>query len=354
MGTMSTSDITNTVPTTTTAVGYTGNLPVTDPDCLVTREVPVPSPGPHDLLVEIEAVSVNPVDVKQRAGAPVDPTTGFSVLGYDAAGTVVAVGDEVTLFTPGDAVFYAGQIDRPGTNQRLHLVDERIVGHRPSTVSTAEAASFPLTMITAWEVLFDRLRLTAGSTGTLLVVGATGGVGSAILQLAEALLPQVTVIATASGAERTQWVRDLGAEHVVDHHLDEDAFADAVLTAVPGGVNWLFTGHSEGQIPLYARVVRPFGDIVAIDDGPRDVEPLKGRSIAWHWELMFTRSLEQTPDMVGQHDLLEKVAALVDAGQIHPTVSEHLSPITAERLREAHRLVESNHTLGKVVVSGWE
>ncbi|MGO2516878.1 MAG: alcohol dehydrogenase catalytic domain-containing protein, partial [Corynebacterium variabile] len=166
---MSTSDITNTVPTTTTAVGYTGNLPVTDPDCLVTREVPVPSPGPHDLLVEIEAVSVNPVDVKQRAGAPVDPTTGFSVLGYDAAGTVVAVGDEVTLFTPGDAVFYAGQIDRPGTNQRLHLVDERIVGHRPSTVSTAEAASFPLTMITAWEVLFDRLRLTAGSTGTLLV-----------------------------------------------------------------------------------------------------------------------------------------------------------------------------------------
>ncbi|AWT25744.1 Zinc-type alcohol dehydrogenase-like protein [Corynebacterium provencense] len=355
MDAMGTPDITPTaVPTTTTAVGYLTNLPVTDPDCLIEREIPVPSPGPHDLLVDVEAVSVNPVDVKQRAGAPVDPRAGFSVLGYDATGTVVAVGDEVTLFTPGDAVFYAGQIDRPGTDQRLHLVDERIVGHRPASVSAAEAASLPLTMITAWEVLFDRLRLTADSAGTLLVVGATGGVGSAVLQLAEALLPQVRTIATASGAERTRWVRDLGAEYVVDHHLGEDAFADAVLTAAPRGVDRLFTAHSEGQIPLYARIMRPFGDIVAIDDGPRDVEPLKGRSVAWHWELMFTRSLEQTPDMAGQHELLEKVAELVDAAKIRPTVTDHLSPINAGTLREAHRLVESNHTLGKVVVSGWE
>jgi NADPH2:quinone reductase len=345
MGTM---DISN------TAVGYTANLPVTDPACFTARELPVPVPGPHDLLVEVGAVSVNPVDVKQRAAAPVDPATGFSVLGYDAAGTVVAVGADVTLFAPGDAVFYAGQIDRPGTDQRLHLVDERLVGHCPATVSTAEAASLPLTMITAWEVLFDRLRLTADSTGTLLVVGATGGVGSAVLQLAEALLPQVRTIATASGDERAQWVRDLGAEQVVDHHLPEDAFADAVLAAAPGGVDRVFTAHSEGQLPLYARIVRPFGEIVAIDDGPRDVEPLKGRSITWHWELMFTRSLEQTPDMVGQHDLLDKVTDLVDAGQVRPVVTEQLSPIGADSLREAHRLVESNHTLGKVVVSGWE
>ncbi|MGO1594737.1 MAG: alcohol dehydrogenase catalytic domain-containing protein, partial [Ancrocorticia sp.] len=193
---------------TTTAIGYENNLPISDPNSLGTREIEVPPLGPHDLLVEVEAVSVNPVDTKQRKGAP---SGGFRVLGFDAAGTVREVGSAVTLFAPGDEVFYAGTIDRPGTNQRFHVVDERITGHKPTSLSFTDAASIPLTAITAWESLFDRLLLNEESRGTLLVVGATGGVGSVMLQLAEALLPGVTVIATASNSERATWARDLGA-----------------------------------------------------------------------------------------------------------------------------------------------
>jgi zinc-binding alcohol dehydrogenase family protein len=335
---------------TTTAVGYEKNLPVTDPEALVAREVEVPALGPHDLLVEIEAVSVNPVDVKLRAGSPA-PAEGFAVLGFDAAGTVREVGPGVSLFAPGDEVFYAGTIDRPGTNQRLHVVDERVVGHKPETLSFADAASLPLTAITAWETLFDRLRLAGASTGTLLVIGATGGVGSVMVELAAALLPGVTVIATASGEDRAAWVRDLGADHVVNHHGD---LAAQVLDLVPGGVDWLFTSHSEGQIETYARIVRPFGDIVAIDDGPRDMFPLKARSIAWHWELMFTRPVQQTPDMIEQHRLLDAVAGLVEQGRIRATTSRTLSPIAPSTLRQAHELVESGRVIGKVVIHGWE
>lgn len=334
--------------TKTTAIGYTTNLPSTDPEALIERELPVPELGPHDLLVEVEAVSVNPVDVKVRAGAP---SGGFRVLGFDAAGTVREVGSAVTLFSSGQEVFYAGSIERPGTDQRLHVVDERLVGHKPETLGFAEAASLPLTAITAWESLFERLRLDAQSVGTLLVVGATGGVGSIMLQLAEALLPGVTVIATASDEERAAWVRGLGAEHVVNHHHD---LAPQLRRIAPLGVDWLFTAHSEGQVETYAQIVAPFGHIVAIDDGPRDVSPLKARSIAWHWELMFTRGSQHTPDMVEQHRLLESVAALVDAGRIHPNVTRTLEPISAQTLREAHGIVESGRTLGKVVLRGWE
>ncbi|MGP5049135.1 alcohol dehydrogenase catalytic domain-containing protein [Glutamicibacter ardleyensis] len=227
---------------TTTAIGYTQNLPATDPKSLISQEIELPELGPHDLLVAVEAVSVNPVDMKVRLGTPAD---GFKVLGFDAAGTVQEVGSAVTLFAPGDEVYYAGSIDRPGTNQRLHLVDERITGRKPATLSFAEAAALPLTAITAWETLFDRLQLTEQSTGTLLVVGATGGVGSIMLALAEVLLPQVTVIATASDDERAAWARDLGAENTVNHHED---LATQVLTLAPHGVDWLFTAHSEGQL----------------------------------------------------------------------------------------------------------
>lgn len=195
--------------TTTTAIGYVKNLPATDPDALITREIDVPALGPYDLLVEVEAVSVNPVDVKERAGAPAG---GFRVLGFDAAGTVREVGPAVTLFAAGDDVFYAGSIDRPGTNQRLHVVDERITGRKPRTLSFADAAALPLTAIAAWETLFDRLCLTEDTTGTLLVIGATGGVGSVLLELAEALLPNVTVIATASDDERAAWVNRPGSD----------------------------------------------------------------------------------------------------------------------------------------------
>lgn len=334
--------------TTTTAIGYEKNLPATDPTAFIEREIEVPELGPHDLLVGVEAVSVNPVDVKLRADAPSD---GFKVLGFDAAGTVLEVGPEVTHFAPGDEVFYAGSIDRPGTNQRLHIVDERITGRKPSTLSFADAAALPLTAITAWEVLFDRLGLTKNSTGTLLVVGATGGVGSVMLELADTLLPNVTVIATASDEERAAWVRGLGAEHVVDHHR---GLAAQVLDIAPEGVDWVFTAHSEGQIETYARIVRPFGHIVAIDDGPRDVSPLKGKSIAWHWELMFTRPVQQTSDMIEQHRLLDTVADLVDQGRVRATTTKTLTPITADTLREAHALVESGRTIGKVVIHGWQ
>lgn len=333
--------------TTTTAIGYEKNLPATDPKALITRDVDVPELGPHDLLVEVEAVSVNPVDVKQRAGAPAN---GFKVLGFDAAGVVRDVGSAVTLFAPGDEVFYAGSIDRPGTNQRLHVVDERITGRKPTSLSFADAAALPLTAITAWETLFDRLHLTADSTGTLLVIGATGGVGSIMLELAEVLLPNVTVIATASDEERAAWVRDLGAEHTVDHRGDLVAQVHGIA---PDGVDWVFTAHSEGQVETYAQIVAPFGHIVAIDDGPRDVFPLKGKSIAWHWELMFTRPLQQTPDMIEQHRLLNQVADLIDQGRIRATTTQTLAPISPDTMREAHALVESGRTVGKVVVHGW-
>lgn len=332
---------------TTTAIGYERNLPSDAADALVVREVEVPTLGPHDLLVEVEAVSVNPVDVKLRAGAPSD---GFRVLGFDAAGVVRDVGDAVTLFSPGDEVFYAGSVDRPGTNQRLHVVDERVTGRKPATLSFADAASLPLTAITAWEALFDRLGLTDASTGTLLVVGATGGVWSIMLQLAEALLPGVTVVATASDDDRAAWVRGLGAEHVVDHRGD---LAAQVLGIAPDGVDWVFTAHSEGQVETYATIVRPFGHVVAIDDGPRDVFPLKDRSIAWHWELMFTRPVQRTPDMIEQHRLLDRVADLVDEGRVRATTTRTLAPIGPETLREAHALVENGRTTGKVVVHGW-
>lgn len=333
---------------TTTAIGYEKNLPVNDSEALSEREIEVPPLGAHDLLVEVEAVSVNPVDVKLRAGAPAGE---IRVLGFDAAGIVREVGSAVTLFAPGDEVFYAGSIDRPGTNQRLHIVDERITGRKPASLSLADAAALPLTTITAWETLFDRLRLAEDSTGTLLVIGATGGVGSIMLGLAEALPPGVTVIATASDDERTDWVRQRGAEHVVNHRGD---LAAQVLDIVPEGVDWVFTAHSEGQIETYAQIVRPFGHVVAIDDGPRDVSPLKGKSIAWHWELMFTRPLQQTPDLVEQHRLLNTVADLIDRGGLATAPVQALAPISPERMREAHELVESGRTLGKVVVHGWQ
>lgn len=333
--------------TTTIAIGYETNLPATDPRSLIERSVEVPAPRPHDVLVEVEAVSVNPADVKLRAAAPAE---GFRVLGFDAAGTVRAVGEAVTMFAPGDEVFYAGSIDRPGTDQRLHLVDERIVGRKPQSLSFAEAAALPLTAITAWETLFERFALTAKSRGTLLVIGATGGVGSVMLELAEALLPGVTVIATASGPARRAWVQERGAEYAVDHRGDLRA---QVLSLAPSGVDWLFTAHSQNQIGLYAQIVRPFGQITAIDDGPRDIEPLKGRSITWHWEFMFTRPVQQTADLIAQHRLLDAVARLVDDGRLRTNVTTTLTPISAATLREAHALVETGRMLGKVVAHGW-
>lgn len=329
------------------AVGYDRNLPVNDPRSLIDLRVPQPALRPRDLLVEVRAVSVNPVDVKQRAGAA--PGGGPRVLGFDAAGVVVDTGTEVTLFRPGDEVFYAGQIDRPGTDSALHAVDERIVGRKPASLDFAESAALPLTSLTAWEGLFDKFGLTETSTGTLLVVGGAGGVGSMVIQLARALAPLVRVVATASRAESRSWVRRLGAHDVVDHHGDLVGQMEAID---PAGIRWIFSTHSRGRLDAFVAMLRPFGQVVAIDS-PKDLDvvPLKSKALTWHWEYMFARSLYQAPDMVEQHRILERIADLVDEGRVRTTRTTTLTPIDAERLREAHRLVETGDTIGKVVVA---
>ncbi|BBH69134.1 NADPH:quinone reductase [Actinoplanes sp. OR16] len=325
------------------AVGYRRNLPISDPESLLDLTLPVPEPGPHDLLVRVAAVSVNPVDVKQRAGS--DPHGKPEILGWDAAGVVERVGEAVTLFRPGDEIWYAGSIARTGTNAELHLVDERIAGPKPASLTFAEAAALPLTALTAWEALFDRLRLTADSTGTLLVLGAAGGVGSILVQLARQLTA-LEVIGTASRPASRQWVLDRGAHRVVNHH-------DDLAAALPDGVDYVFTPHSGGMIPVFARILRPFGAVVAIDE-PRhlDLLPLKPKSIAWHWELMFTRALYD-PSSTAQHDILTRVAGLVDEGVLHTTMTTDLTGFTAANLRRAHEIVESGSAIGKTVVSGF-
>ncbi|WP_139984262.1 zinc-binding alcohol dehydrogenase family protein [Nocardioides litoris] len=319
------------------------------PAVLADVQVDRPVAGEHDLLVEVRAVSVNPVDLKVRAGH----TEGERVLGYDAAGVVVEVGPAVTLFAPGDEVFYAGSIGRPGTDAALHAVDERIVARRPASLSWAEAASLPLVSITAWEGLFDKLRLTAESRGTLLVVGATGGVGALVLQLADALLPGVRVVATASAANAEQ-ARAWGAEATVDHHADGGDLQPQLAEAAPDGVDWVFTSRveGEGQLALYEEVLNPFGEIVAIDDPEElDVAFLKPKSISFHWELMFTRPLAGGDAQLPQHHLLTRVAALVDDGRVTAPVAEELAPLDAATLERAHELVRGGRVVGKVVVA---
>ncbi|MFG2037826.1 zinc-binding alcohol dehydrogenase family protein [Dactylosporangium sp. NPDC048998] len=321
------------------AVGY---RTAGGPAVLEDFELPVPEPGPRDLLVRVEAVSVNPVDVKVRASA--DPGGTPRVLGFDAAGVVTAVGNEVSLFSPGDEVYYAGSIGRPGTDQQFHLVDERIAGRRPRSLTFAAAAALPLTTITAWETLFDRFRLGPDSTGTLLVLGAAGGVGSMIIQLARALT-RLTVVGTASRPDSRQWALDLGAHEVVGH---------GELPEGPEGVDYVFSPFTAGQVEHFARILRPGGQIAAIDEPEGlDLLPLKTKSIGFHWEFMFTRPLFQTPDMVVQHELLDRVAELVDAGTVRSTMTTQLGPIDADHLRKAHEMVEDGHMTGKVVVAGF-
>ncbi len=329
------------------AVGYRKPLPIADPASLEDLEVPVPEPGPHDLLVRVEAVSVNPVDVKVRAST--DPGREPKILGWDAAGVVEAAGADVTLFAPGDEVYYAGSIDRPGTDAQLHAVDERIVGHKPRGLTFAQAAALPLTTITAWETLFDRFRLTPESPGVLVVLGAAGGVGSMITQLTRALTRMV-VIGTASRPESRQWVLDHGAHHVVDHH----DLVQGVLGIAPDGVTHVFSTHTAGSIEAFAEILQPGGAITAIDDPEGlDVVPLKTKSLSFHWEFMFTRPLFQAVDLVEQHNLLDRVAEMVSEGTIQTTLARELGPINAATLREAHAMVEEGRMVGKVVVAGW-
>lgn len=307
--------------------------------------VDVPELRARDVLVRVLAVSVNPADWKVRQG--LQPSDEPTILGYDAAGVVEAVGREVTTLHVGDEVWYAGDATRPGSNAELQAVDERIVSRKPASLSFADAAALPLTTITAWESLFDRFGLTRESTGDLLVLGAAGGVGSVMIQLAKALTG-MRVIATASRDESREWAQRMGADLVVDHHH----LREQTLAAVPDGVDYLFSPHSKDNIDDYAAIVKPFGHIAAIDEPPGlDLLPLKAKSIAWHWELMFTRPRFETPDMIEQQRLLAATAELVDQGTLRTTVTKTIDDFSAAGLREAHRDVESGHMVGKVVIT---
>lgn len=335
------------------AIGYHQAGSIDRKDALLDLEVPEPRPGARDLLVRVKAVSVNPVDYKVRgsdARTDVDP----KILGYDAAGIVEAVGEDVTLFEVGDAVFYAGDLSRQGTNAELHVVDERLVGHKPATLDWAGAAALPLTAITAWELLFDRLRVPYGVKtvpGALLVINGAGGVGSILIQLARRLTG-LTVIATASRPETIEWVRDMGAHHVINHHAPLDEELERIGIPEVGYVASLTA--SDRYLGLFPRIVAPQGHIALIDDPASfDIVPLKRKSISVAWELMFTRSLYRTADMIEQHRLLEEVSRLVDAGVLKTTQTERLSPIDAANLRRAHKSAESGKAIGKIVLEGF-
>ncbi|WP_430866953.1 zinc-binding alcohol dehydrogenase family protein [Demequina aurantiaca] len=326
------------------AIATPGGLPISDPAALVDVEVEAPQALPHDLVVRVEAVSVNPVDSKVRLSA--NPSDTPRILGYDAAGTVTAVGQEVSGFAVGDEVYYAGAIDRPGSNADYQAVDHRIAAHKPTTLSFADAAALPLTALTAMEALEDLFHVGANSEGTLLVLGGAGGVGSIMIQLAKRLT-SLRVIATASRPETAAWAREMGADEVANHH---DLGAE-VLRIVPEGVDYVLSTHSEGQIGAFAEIVKPLGHIAAIDDGNLNLSPLKPKRISWHWEFMFSRSLFQTPDIAVQGRMLADLATMVDAGEIRTTATQYIEDFTAAGIREAHRRIESHGTQGKIVVT---
>ena len=333
------------------AIAYTQHgLPITDPAALADLDLPVPTPGPRDLRVQVRAISVNPVDTKVRRNVAVSEPR---VIGWDAVGIVDAVGSEVSLFQPGDAVYYAGDINRPGSNAEYQLVDERIVGRKPASLDDAAAAALPLTAITAWELLFDRLRIAEGGGAgqTLLVVGAAGGVGSILVQLARQLT-QLTVIGTASRPDTQDWVLDLGAHHVIDHSQPlTEGLARIGINAVTHVASLTHTDQHYAQI---VSALEPQGQLALIDDpGQLDVMALKRKSLSLHWESMFTRSTFGTPDLQRQHELLNRVAELVDAGVLRTTLGEHYRRIAAANLRRAHALVESHRARGKLVLEGF-
>ena len=335
------------------AVGYQTAGSIDRPDALLDIELPRPVPTGRDLLVEVQAIAVNPVDTKVRRSAT-PPPGEYKVLGYDAVGIVREVGPEVRLFQPGDAVWYAGAIDRSGSNAEFQRVDERIVGHRPVSLPAAEAAALPLTGITAWELLFDRLQVPLAGQGrpaSLLIVGAAGGVGSVLIQLARQRTG-LTVIGTASRPESRAWVAELGAHHVIDHRQPLPAQI-AALDAPP--VDYVISlTHTDTYFTQLVEVLAPQGKLALIDDPePIDVRLLKRKSLSLHWELMFTRSLFQTADMEAQHHLLNALAGLVDAGVVRSTVQARLGPICADNLKKAHALLESGGAVGKIVLEGF-
>ncbi|MFP5075938.1 zinc-binding alcohol dehydrogenase family protein [Rhizobium sp. YIM 134829] len=335
------------------AVAYQHAGPIDRPDALTDITLDTPQPGPRDLRVRVAAISVNPVDTKVRGSSSPD-TGSWKVLGWDASGIVDALGAEVTRFRPGDAVYYAGDLTRPGTNAEYHLVDERIVGHKPASLSDADAAALPLTAITAWEMLFDRLdvrRSVPGAAHAILIIGGAGGVGSIAIQLARTLT-DLTVIATASRPETQDFVRSLGAHHVIDHTKPLDEEVAALGLGEPAFI--FSTTATDKHLDTLPKLIAPQGRFGLIDDPKSlDIVGFKRKAVSVHWELMFTRPLFETADLAEQGRLLDAVAALVDEGRLRTTRTETLRPINAATLIEAHRRLESGRSIGKLVLEGF-
>lgn len=341
------------------AVGYKTPLAIDDPDALLDIELPNPVARDRDLLVEVRAISVNPVDAKQRKSVRPDEGKEYKVLGWDCAGVVVGVGKLTSLFKKGDEVFYAGCIARQGANAQLHTVDERIVAHKPRSLSFAQAAAMPLTSLTAWEILFDRLGVdqrrigyNAARKGSILIIGAAGGVGSILVQLASRLTP-LTVVATASRVETSDWCRQMGAHYVIDHHRD---IRTQMQELGLGEVEYIvLLSATDTHYPGIAELLAPQGKIAIIDDPqkPVDARPLKRKSGSICWEFMFTRSYFETPDILRQHDSLTEVSKLMDMGTVRSTLTQNYGKINAQNLKMAHAWIESGRALGKIVLEGW-
>jgi NADPH2:quinone reductase len=332
------------------AIGYNQAGPIIAAGSLIEFETASPDLGAHDLLVEVRGISVNPVDVKVRAN--MGPEKGSKIIGYDAAGIVREVGSDVSKFKVGDEVFYAGDITRAGTNSELHAVDERIVGKKPQSLDFAEAAAFPLTSITAWELLFDSFALKEGEGKgeSLLIVGGAGGVGSILIQLAKKLTG-LTVIATASRPETVEWVQQLGADHVINHR---ESLVDQIKDL---GIEPRYVASLNGTAEHFPRIVeliKPRGHIALIEDpGSPDIRSIKNKALSFSWEFMFTRSMFQTEDMEKQHELLNRVSELIDDGTLMSTVTGRLGKLSVETLKEAHAQQESGRVIGKNVLDGF-
>ncbi|MEO1653384.1 MAG: zinc-binding alcohol dehydrogenase family protein [Bacteroidota bacterium] len=332
------------------AIGYTTAGPITNPEALIEFETPQPVPGLLDLLVEVKGISLNPVDVKVRQN--MSPDQGPGILGFDAAGIIRQVGSEVSKFKVGDEVFYAGDLTSPGTNAEYHLVDERIVGKKPSSLDFAEAAALPLTSITAWELLFDSLKIAEGrgEKEALLIIGGAGGVGSILIQLAKKLT-KLKVIATASRPETIAWTKKMGADEVINHR---ESLVDQLkeLNIQPRYVASLTA--TDQHFPAILELIKPQGHIAFIDDPQTlDIKPGKTKALSFSWEFMFTRSMFQTADMAQQHLLLNRVSEMIDQGILISTMSQNLGKINVDNLIQAHTLQESGRVIGKNVLEGF-
>ncbi len=333
------------------AIGYKENLPIEDVNSLQDIQIQTPKATGRDILVEIKAISVNPADYKIRAGMPVEGDD-WKVIGWDATGIVKEVGAEVSLFKVGDEVWYAGDFTRQGSYAQYQIVDERIVGKKPSSLSYAEAAALPLTSLTAYEMLFDRLQVSKDDASkSILVIGAAGGVGSIMVQLAKKLT-KLNIIATASREETTAWLKELGADTVINHRnkLSEE-FVKYKLAAPEYVVS---LNGTEQHVDEIAKLIKPQGKFGFIDDPKTlNVMPFKAKAVSTHIEFMFTRSMFQTEDMIEQHNILNKVAALIDNGTIKTTLGENFGTINAENLRKAHAFLETGKAKGKIVLEGF-